>query len=52
MYFYLKNNKKGSLVIIRFHIAKGKERFIYSTGIIINPKDWDFKLKNINPKRK
>ncbi len=52
MYFYLRNNKSKpeSLIIIRYHIGKGKDRFVYSTGENINPNDWDFKLKGVNKK--
>jgi site-specific recombinase XerD len=52
MFFYLKKNKTNSLVIIRYHIGKGKPRFVYSTGINVNPDDWNFKEKQLKSKLK
>lgn len=42
MYFSLKSNNpdKDTLIILRYYISKTEGRFVYSTGININPKDW------------
>jgi len=54
MYFYLKDSKSKSesLIIIRFHIGKGKDRFVYSTGENIAPKDWNYELKSVKQNKK
>lgn len=42
MYFSLKDSKsKSSLIILRYHINKNEGRFVYSTGLKINPSDWN-----------
>lgn len=47
MYFNLKepNSKKETLIIFRYFISKFEGRFVYSTGLHIDPNDWDTKTK-------
>ncbi len=51
MYFYLDTpNKKLSAIKIRYYVKSEKKRFVYSTGISINPKNWN--KENRMPKAK
>ncbi len=46
MYFSLKNPKgKESLIVLRYFVSKSEGRFVYSTGLKINPEDWDKNTK-------
>ena len=53
MYFSLKNNDpdKDTLIILRYYISKNEGRFVYSTGLNINPKDWSKENKTAKNSR-
>ena len=51
MYFYLDTpNKNLSAIKIRYYLKSEKKRFVYSTGISINPNNWN--KENRMPKAK
>ena len=51
MYFYLDTpEKKTSAIKLRCHVKAEKKSFVYSTGISINPKNWN--KENRMPKAK
>lgn len=52
MFFYLKepNGCKDTIIIIQYYISDENKLFKYSTGVVINPVDWDFKTRM--PKQK
>ena len=42
MYFYLDTpHKQTSAIKVRYYVKSEKKTFIYSTGISINPKNWN-----------
>ena len=51
MYFYLDTpNKKTSAIKVRYYVKSEKKTFIYSTGISINPKNWNKQNRMPKPK--
>ena len=45
--FNLKESKKDGLTSIRFiaYFKSENKKFVYSTGEVINPEDWDFEMR-------
>ena len=51
MYFYLDTpNKKTSAIKVRYYVKSEKKTFTYSTGISINPKNWNKQNRMPKPK--